>query len=887
MESEKQCNNHIRGCKEILDIKDKYNYCLKCRAYRRDKEKNLRETKKNNAKKFNIENIEKKMCYKCNKIDNNDKFMNQKCYKCYQQMEKIENNRKSKNPYKERYQTYKNSEKKRNIKFLLSENEFLSLVIQNCYYCNTKSISSIPNGIDRIDSKKCYYFENCVPCCKYCNFVKGDKTIEQFKTAIIQVLLNQKKILEYNEKLQDVTFFKKRQEACYKKFISELKYRKLKNFLTEKDYYNMILNKCYYCGLFPEGCNGIDRIDSSKSYFKDNCVPCCWTCNIMKNTNENFIEHLLNIYKFYIIKEFKNNNVTLEDKIKRSLSNINSKFKRQGIDKFLYPDEYYYNKIWNGDYNDYLKLNPKMIFCESKEEKDIWMFYRRNISSFKLFNKRQYKGRQILILVQDIFSEKYLGIIGISDAYKNIKFRDNYIDWDFETRNKKLNYIMNISTCVPLQPFGYNFAGGKLLVKMVFSNEVHQYIENKYKINLIGLETYGLFGKSNMYDGLKEIKYLGLTEGNSYYKFDNELIKDCKYFLEKNEYNLNTNNKFIILNRICELLKLPKDIIFRDNQKGIYFGYFNTKNKLFLNNKIDEIIPNNTLSYKEKFYEWRKTANNRFFFLKNKNKLKKIIPKNNLEKTKTQIKLDNTINNNTPNLYKKNVKTKISENKQKNTLKKYIEDKKNNIKIKKENKKLPTNFSFVYTNLKSHIYFDKKYDNKRYTCKRQIKTNDIDNELAYLIRDIKIKYKELPFKLPDIKNKILEDKYNESFILPKNFTELEEKGLKYILFQKTFNGKRYAKKHRIKSNLEFEYNEFIKKLKVKCPELQEYFKSLKEEIVLPKYYSISKINDDEYLTFNQRINGKRYCKRKKIGKRNIKDVLEELQKICMECHYHF
>lgn len=35
MESKKQCNNHIRGCKEILELNDKFNYCLKCRMYRR------------------------------------------------------------------------------------------------------------------------------------------------------------------------------------------------------------------------------------------------------------------------------------------------------------------------------------------------------------------------------------------------------------------------------------------------------------------------------------------------------------------------------------------------------------------------------------------------------------------------------------------------------------------------------------------------------------------------------------------------------------------------------------------------------------------------------------------------------------------------------------
>lgn len=874
MKCKKRCNNHIRGCKEFLGNDDKY--CLKCRVYRRSKEKELRDLKKNKAIDFNKNSFDKKMCYKCNKIDFKEKFVNQKCNKCYEQMQKTEDNRKSKNPYKEKFQNYKKSAKKRNINFLLQEKDFLNLVLQNCYYCNKKSDSSIPNGIDRIDSSKGYNLDNCVPCCKYCNIIKGNKSLEQFKIAVKQILSNNNLI---NDKINinDLSFFKKREFPSYDRFVEELRNRKLKNFLTTKDYYNIIINKCNYCGLFPEGSNGIDRLDSSKSYFKQNCVSCCWTCNMMKNTNtsDDFIKDILKIYNFYINKIKTNIEITLEEKIQRELCNINSKFKKLGIDKFLYPDDYYYDKIWNGSFDEYLKIDPKIIFCESKEDKDIWMFYRRNISSFKLFNKNQYKGRQIFILVQDNFSKKYLGIIGITEAYRNIKFRDNYIDWDFDTRNKKLNYIMNISTCVPLQPFGYNYAGGKLLVKLIFSEEVHSYIENKYKINLIGLETYGLFGKSNMYDGLKEIKYLGLTEGNSYYKIDTNLVKDCKYFLNKNGYNINTDNKFIILNRICELLKLPKDIIFRDNKKGIYFGYFNPKNYLFLTNKINNIINNDLTNYKNKFYEWKKIANNRYFFLKKYNKLKKIIPKNNNNKITKKIVANDKKQVN--NLYKENVKIKIIEDNQKDILKNFIKDKKNNIKQKKDKKILPINFSMVYTNLKTHIYFDKKYNGKRYAYKRQLHSNDINKEMILLIQDIKLKYPNIPFKLPDEYDKPIK-KTNPNFILPRGFTQITDKGLDYICFHKTIKQKRYYKKCRIINDLETEYYNLIKKIKVKYPELTDYLDSINLDNILPRNYSIMNTsNGDTYIIFQKTINGKKCISKIKFNDSNKKEKLKELE----------
>ena len=42
---------------------------------------------------------------------------------------------------------------------------------------------------------------------------------------------------------------------------------------------------CLYCGVLdPAHLNGIDRLDNATGYLPDNCVPCCWTCNMMKNT---------------------------------------------------------------------------------------------------------------------------------------------------------------------------------------------------------------------------------------------------------------------------------------------------------------------------------------------------------------------------------------------------------------------------------------------------------------------------------------------------------------------------------------------------------------------------------------------------------------------------
>lgn len=50
--------------------------------------------------------------------------------------------------------------------------------------------------------------------------------------------------------------------------------------------------------------NSIDRVDPTKGYIIDNCVPCCTTCNYMKRIlqRDEFLDHVKKIYNFSIIK---------------------------------------------------------------------------------------------------------------------------------------------------------------------------------------------------------------------------------------------------------------------------------------------------------------------------------------------------------------------------------------------------------------------------------------------------------------------------------------------------------------------------------------------------------------------------------------------------------
>jgi len=102
--------------------------------------------------------------------------------------------------------SYKMEAKKRNLHFLLTDDEFFSITDSNCYYCGVQPLNVMKpshydnrdperwyvyNGVDRVDNSKGYVKENCVPCCSLCNMAKCNMTIQQFREWIERVYKHQ------------------------------------------------------------------------------------------------------------------------------------------------------------------------------------------------------------------------------------------------------------------------------------------------------------------------------------------------------------------------------------------------------------------------------------------------------------------------------------------------------------------------------------------------------------------------------------------------------------------------------------------------------------------------------------------------------------------------
>ena len=85
-----------------------------------------------------------------------------------------------------RYHKYKYSAKKRGYIFNLTKDTFISLLNFTCHYCN----SSENIGVDRKDNNIGYIKENCLPCCKECNYLKKSLSYEHFTSLCKKIGVN-------------------------------------------------------------------------------------------------------------------------------------------------------------------------------------------------------------------------------------------------------------------------------------------------------------------------------------------------------------------------------------------------------------------------------------------------------------------------------------------------------------------------------------------------------------------------------------------------------------------------------------------------------------------------------------------------------------------------
>ncbi len=83
----------------------------------------------------------------------------------------------------------------------------------------------------------------------------------------------------------------------YEKYYRNAEKRNLEFSLTKEQFQHFTSQNCFYCGIEPKQThksdirhngiyyhNGIDRYFNDIGYIVENCVPCCFICNLAKYT---------------------------------------------------------------------------------------------------------------------------------------------------------------------------------------------------------------------------------------------------------------------------------------------------------------------------------------------------------------------------------------------------------------------------------------------------------------------------------------------------------------------------------------------------------------------------------------------------------------------------
>lgn len=320
----KCCKNYIRGCRSQLD--DTYNKsaCSDCLERERKKDK----ARRNACKKAQEEAMQKVaaaggaeviaelLCCTCCIMRPIEMYRGEKgvqtktCQVCRNgdkrnhpkrdHEKRLEQGRVYENNPKRQYDSLVRNAGYRNITNELSMDDYLNIAKNNCFYCEELHERGF-NGIDRQDSLQGYNKQNCVSCCKMCNYMKNDHSLDTFHKKI-------EHILTYNGIINGVLYpevFTNYHNVNYSGYKGRaLNVKKFEfEFNNKNEFIAFTNNPCYICGKLPSNVepihkNGIDRYDSSIGYSLLNIRPCCCDCNQMKLdfTYDDFMNKLHKIH---------------------------------------------------------------------------------------------------------------------------------------------------------------------------------------------------------------------------------------------------------------------------------------------------------------------------------------------------------------------------------------------------------------------------------------------------------------------------------------------------------------------------------------------------------------------------------------------------------------
>ena len=154
------------------------------------------------------------------------------------------------------------------------------------------------------------------------------------------------------------------------------------------------------------------------------------------------------------------------------------------------------------------------------------------------FSPDENPGKTLKLVVKETTTNTIVGFIRYGSPLINSKPRNDYLGDvpDLDIFNKRAIMGFNI---VPVQPFGYNCLGGKLLAAICCSHASRRMLNEKYDTKFCLFETTSLYGNikgASMYDGMRPyLRYKGDTQSKFLLTLGEEIYPEIKeWFTERN-----------------------------------------------------------------------------------------------------------------------------------------------------------------------------------------------------------------------------------------------------------------------------------------------------------------------------------------------------------------
>ena len=189
------------------------------------------------------------------------------------------------------------------------------------------------------------------------------------------------------------------------------------------------------------------------------------------------------------------------------------------------------------------RINPRIVLVQSGSEDELLFRYVRLHWSIPV--SAGY-GRRLRFTVYDESNGKLMGIFGICDPIISLGPRDRWIGWNRETKNRRLQCVMDLFVLGAVPPYSHLLCG-KLIALLSTTQYVQATFRDKYggrnsyisqrplDDRLALLTTTSALGRSSLYNRLKYkeqqvFQSVGFTRGSGEFHFKNGVYDRLRAF---------------------------------------------------------------------------------------------------------------------------------------------------------------------------------------------------------------------------------------------------------------------------------------------------------------------------------------------------------------------